>query len=91
MLVSSFGSWVSSDWALILTLIVGFGSILGIGKYILISISDMKPDVKKIPVVENQIKILFHTMERMDIHLDQVKNKVNKIERKVVKMEKRED
>ncbi len=90
MIVLSFGSWPLSNWILILTLITGFGTIIGLGKYLLSIISDMKPDVKEIPVLNSQIKILFQLMEKMNLRLNNVETKLNKIERKMAKMEKKD-
>lgn len=69
--------WGISEWGFLVTLVLIAISVGVGGKNIISSISEMKPEVKKIPVIEKTVNILESTLERIDKHIDKLESKLD--------------
>ena len=53
----------------LITLVTVIGSVIFFGKDIFASIKEMKPEVKKVPVIEKTVSVLEKTLDNIGRHL----------------------
>lgn len=77
----------AAEKSLLITLIVGLSSLLYAGRVIYSAIQEMKPDVKKIPMIEKNMTFLDKTLDHVGGHINKVEGKLERVEGKLEKVE----